>query len=73
MLKKNNFLKAKNILKRGFDRNKEEIPLIIKDTCDYIEKNGLKEEGIFRVSGARTEIIALKKQYLEGFLKKILY
>lgn len=36
-------------------------PIPIKDAIDHIRKHGLKEEGIFRIGGVKTEIAELRK------------
>eukprot|EP01117_Protostelium_nocturnum_P009199 TRINITY_DN3294_c0_g2_i1.p1 TRINITY_DN3294_c0_g2~~TRINITY_DN3294_c0_g2_i1.p1 ORF type:complete len:541 (-),score=248.91 TRINITY_DN3294_c0_g2_i1:1364-2986(-) len=53
-------------MKRGFDRNHNEIPPIVEKTVCWIEKNALKTEGIFRVSGNVNQIQKLKKRFDKG-------
>jgi len=60
------FLNRFWIPKRGFDRNSNEVPVIVDSCCEYLEKNGLKEEGIFRLSASLTEIRSLKKLFDDG-------
>lgn len=62
--------------KSGFDRNKQEIPEIVTETCDFIDQHGLlkvfpttegtKIEGIFRISASHEEVLKVKKLYDEG-------
>lgn len=37
------------------------IPSFIIEIFDYLEKNGFSEVGLFRISGASTEILDLKE------------
>ncbi len=39
------------------------VPHIVRSCVEEIERRGLKEEGIYRISGASTEIQALKHAF----------
>lgn len=44
------------------NRNTKGIPSIVTDCCDYIIKNGLDQEGIFRTSGSKSKMdLAIRK------------
>ena len=42
------------------------VPLLVKKCVHIIEENGLKTEGIYRVSGKKEDIMALQDKYDEG-------
>jgi len=52
--------------KRGFDRNSEELPVIVVKTCEFLEKYALHVEGLFRVNGPASEIHKWKKKFDDG-------
>jgi hypothetical protein len=52
--------------KRGFDRNSPDLPHLVQVTADFLEKNCLQVEGIFRVSGQMIEVGKLKKTLDKG-------
>ena len=42
------------------------IPAVVAKTIEYIEKEGIKLEGIFRISGNQNEIQNMKKSFDSG-------
>jgi len=56
---------------RGFDRYSDSLPPIVRDTCEWLEKNALQTEGIFRISGNIQRMKKIKKLYEEGKEKEI--
>lgn len=44
-------------------RKRNGIPEVMVDCVDLLRRKALTEEGIFRVSGSQSEVLALKKQY----------
>eukprot|EP00002_Diphylleia_rotans_P035442 TRINITY_DN772_c0_g1_i2.p1 TRINITY_DN772_c0_g1~~TRINITY_DN772_c0_g1_i2.p1 ORF type:complete len:629 (+),score=137.90 TRINITY_DN772_c0_g1_i2:49-1935(+) len=53
------------ILKRD-GRKGHEIPILIQQFLDYLDAKGLQEEGIFRLSGARSQIERIKNDVDRG-------
>ncbi|PRP84603.1 hypothetical protein PROFUN_09276 [Planoprotostelium fungivorum] len=49
-----------------FDSKINEVPIVVDQCVEYLEKNGLDAEGIFRLSGSSSEIEKLKNLYIEG-------
>jgi len=45
------------------DRDHRMVPLIVEQSIKEVERRGLNEEGIYRISGAATAIQELKHQY----------
>ncbi|CAL4069237.1 unnamed protein product, partial [Meganyctiphanes norvegica] len=43
-----------------------QLPVIVCDCIDYIEEHGLHCEGIYRLSGVKSKVQALKRQYNTG-------
>ena len=39
------------LLEYLFERDKFEVPLIVSRLCEYLKKNGMRHEGLFRVNG----------------------
>ncbi|PRP84978.1 hypothetical protein PROFUN_07363 [Planoprotostelium fungivorum] len=51
----------------GFDRTSGIMPAIVKDTIDMLYKTeAYKVEGLFRISGALSKILELRKKYSQG-------
>jgi len=55
-------------MKHGFyppfiEKKTNKIPVVVADTINYLEKNGLDVEGIFRKSGRVVEVKELKDKY----------
>mmetsp|Transcript_14749 Transcript_14749/g.20551 ORF Transcript_14749/g.20551 Transcript_14749/m.20551 type:complete len:82 (+) Transcript_14749:61-306(+) len=46
---------------RGFDRHEDRLPILVAQTCDWIEKYELHTEGLFRMSGKKDEVMKFKK------------
>ena len=45
------------------------IPAVVSQCIRYIQKQGLNEEGLYRVCGSKTDIEKLKKQYYAAYRK----
>jgi hypothetical protein len=43
-----------------------ELPTVFRVCIDYLEENGLDQEGIYRVSGVKSRIEAIKAQFDQG-------
>lgn len=44
-------------------RERSKVPLIVKQCVEEIERRGMEEVGIYRVSGVATDIQALKAAF----------
>ncbi|XP_012287715.1 ralA-binding protein 1 [Orussus abietinus] len=40
-----------------------ELPLVVRDCIDYVEEHGMNVEGLYKVSGVKSKVQALKKLY----------
>lgn len=47
---------------------KLKVPVLVTTCVEEIERRGLQEEGIYRISGTNTAISFLKSQFDEGWL-----
>jgi len=61
-----NFLKKEDKNNLGFSSLSPTVPLIVKESINYLEQNGLDLEGIFRIPGRPTEIKSLSSIYGKG-------
>lgn len=52
--------------KRGFKREQDDVPLIVRETVAYIREKGLFLEGIFRVSASADKVKKIKALYDKG-------
>jgi Rho GTPase-activating protein 5 len=50
-----------------------EIPLLVRRCVDYVELIGLKEEGIYRISGNQTDQKELRERFDAGDFSFILH
>ena len=42
------------------------LPVVVAKTIEYLEETALQLEGVFRISGNQSEVLALKKGFDEG-------
>lgn len=60
MLRLFNFSPSAGVLVR---RERSKVPLIVRQCVEEIERRGMEEVGIYRVSGVATDIQALKAAF----------
>eukprot|EP00339_Tiarina_fusa_P001470 CAMPEP_0117009372 /NCGR_PEP_ID=MMETSP0472-20121206/8534_1 /TAXON_ID=693140 ORGANISM="Tiarina fusus, Strain LIS" /NCGR_SAMPLE_ID=MMETSP0472 /ASSEMBLY_ACC=CAM_ASM_000603 /LENGTH=521 /DNA_ID=CAMNT_0004711639 /DNA_START=1 /DNA_END=1566 /DNA_ORIENTATION=+ len=53
----------KGRLSCGFYRASEILPPIVEQTCKYLERNALQQEGLFRVPGSQEDVRYIKDKF----------
>lgn len=65
------------LLEYLFERDHFEVPVIVSRLCEYLKKNGMRQEGLFRVNGNIKVVERLKglfdKSKLFSFIIKFCY